>query len=185
MASLPRIRNPKSEILFVNRPCSVMVRETDNGLRVSVASTDMDAWDPWGSGRIHLSGDIVLTLAGNWNAAGAEVAVEKRAGETVLRIPFRTFMPVVATLTRPKLEESGSPISSTGLRDGLFGVRERACPGGSPEGEDGSSRFLPGEAQLRLPKAADRAAALCMLPSQADLRPACVATKRNAIDTIA
>lgn len=98
----------------VNRICSVMVRKQRDGeLRISVASTDLDSWRPWawGDGRITLSGDVVLTLDGNWELVSIDkdpfatetCAAANKEGKTTLTIPFKTFMPVRLTLKSTKI----------------------------------------------------------------------------------
>ena len=97
--SQSQIFNQKSTILLsVNRPCSVMVKDAGGKLRLSVASTDMDDWPHWGGGKISLSGEIILTVAGEWAVEGTGVTVGYEKGQTVLRISYRTFMPIILTL---------------------------------------------------------------------------------------
>jgi hypothetical protein len=88
------IRNPKSELLAINRPCSIMLREGEkDALHLSVACTDIKEWG-WGT-RPVVEGDIALTLAGAWNLDGQQgCSVQSEDGKTVLRIPFKDFMPV-------------------------------------------------------------------------------------------
>ncbi len=81
-------------LLAVNRPCSVMIRPSGQGLRLSAASTDMDSWFR----EIVLSGEIVLTLSGRWKPAAGEAEARHEGAKTILRIPFRTFNPVVLAL---------------------------------------------------------------------------------------
>ena len=96
----------QASLLSVNRPCSVMLKDEAGMLRLSVASTDMDEWPHCASGKIRLSGSIVLTLDGTWEIAGAgEVAAKECAashcdGKTVLQIPYKTFMPTRLTLRK-------------------------------------------------------------------------------------
>lgn len=96
-------------LLAVNRICSVMLKAAPEGsMRVSVASTDLDSWPvwAWGSGRIMLSGDIVLTLDGGWEIASVDndpftpknCSTKRVEGKTMLAIPFKTFMPTRLTL---------------------------------------------------------------------------------------
>lgn len=82
----------------VNRPCAVMVKETADGLRMSVASTDLDDWPVWAGGKIGISGDIVLTLAGGWNVTAGDATAARVGDATSVTIPFRTFLPVVLAL---------------------------------------------------------------------------------------
>lgn len=93
----------------VNRPCAVMVKEQDGGMRVSVASTDLDGWPPEdmvnGQGaRVLLSGDVVVTLDGHWQIRDVKATTPRACqasdahGTTDLRIPFTDFQPVVLTL---------------------------------------------------------------------------------------
>ena len=97
-------------LLSVNRPCAAMVKEADGKLRVSAASTDMDAWPAWGAlpGKIMLSGDIVLTLDGQWEIEKLDPDAPKGCkadvsqGKTVLTIPYETFLPARMTLRPAK-----------------------------------------------------------------------------------
>ena len=88
----------------VNRPCAVMIKEAGDKLRVSVASTDLDAWPTADKGKIMLSGDVAITLDGEWTVRHV-VTVTPRdchvtggGGATTLSIPFKDFMPVVVIL---------------------------------------------------------------------------------------
>ncbi len=97
---------PGSSLLKVNRICAVMIRGNGNGLQVSAASTDMDEYPSFGGGPIRLSGNIELTLRGKWKIAGfgKEAPKDSRAlvsGEdTVLVIPYHTFMPAELKLEK-------------------------------------------------------------------------------------
>jgi hypothetical protein len=78
----------------VNRPCSVMVREQTGRLRISVASTDLDSWER----EVKLSGELVLTLSGAWRPTTAGLCSTTAAGQTTLRLPYRTSQPMVMEL---------------------------------------------------------------------------------------
>ncbi|MBM4048726.1 MAG: hypothetical protein FJ279_26785, partial [Planctomycetes bacterium] len=88
----------------VNRPCSVLLRESDGKLRLSVASTDLESW-PNGKPFV-TQGDLVLTLDGPWAIARAEPDAPPgciptpKDGATILRIPYRDFMPVRLALAQ-------------------------------------------------------------------------------------
>ena len=42
--------------------------------------------------------NIALTLCGKWTLQNADVSLTHEKGRTIVRIPYRTFMPVVITL---------------------------------------------------------------------------------------
>ena len=94
----------------VNRPCAAMVKEAGGKLRVSTASTDMIEWPAYAAlpGKIMLSGDIVLTLDGQWEIekldpdASKGCKADASQGKTVLTIPYETFLPAIMTLRPAK-----------------------------------------------------------------------------------
>jgi len=72
----------------VNRPCFVMIATDDEGLRVSVASTDIASEEP-----------IILRIAGDWRlAANDSVVANVEAGVTVLEITPDYYMPMIMQL---------------------------------------------------------------------------------------
>jgi hypothetical protein len=111
-----RTLNTEHSLLSANRPCSVMVREAGEGLVLSVSSTDLDEWPSFGypPGRIMLSGDIVLTLAGTWRVEGVDATKPRECtashgdGQTIVRIPYKDFMPVHLTLERSGVKKKGA-----------------------------------------------------------------------------
>jgi len=96
----------------VNRPCTVMVTEGQRGLRVSVASTDMDSW----LREIILSGDIVLTLSGRWTLSGNDVGATYDRDETIVRMPYRNFMPVILDLYPASSRQAEAPDGEGGTQ---------------------------------------------------------------------
>ena len=102
----PKWAAPKnSRLVKVNRICSVMIKENNDGtMKLSAASSDMDEWPAWGGGKIKLSGNIVLTLDGKWliadiaKDAPADCSAAHANGKTTLAIPYKTFLPVNLTL---------------------------------------------------------------------------------------
>ena len=88
----------------VNRPCSVMLREDGDRLRLSVASTDLDDWPTAANGKVLLSGDVVLTLDRRWSIGQVDAVTPRQCqvrgspDKTTLSVPFKDFMPVRITL---------------------------------------------------------------------------------------
>lgn len=86
-------------LLAANRLCCVMLKKSNGQLRLSVASTDMDTWPGYAvaPGRVVLSGNIQLSISGEWKVdsfgpeAPQDCAVTHQNGSTLLTIPYATF----------------------------------------------------------------------------------------------
>ena len=93
-------------LLKVNRPCYVMIRNGQEGIRLSVASTDIKAWG-WAT-RPVLEGEIVLSVAGDWKikAVKADSQLDCKTafadGATQIRIPYKDFTPIHLDLAPAK-----------------------------------------------------------------------------------